>query len=146
MWLLSKKKQLTRKLAGPVVVYTYSVEDTPKKTLGVRVPREAMQAARNALAEAHKAPTHRHAVLQRRIDREELLTAIAKLDMASRANRRGPQSDYYLLGPSAVSVGTGLKMGANILYEIAGREILSVRHEVLTNHQYVDIFRAANRS
>ena len=139
MWIFSEKRRLSRTLSGYSEVYTYSIEDLPGKTLGVKIPRNSMKAAKHALLHAHDAPARIHAV--HKLDRNELIKAVKELDKAA----RGKAGHYYLLGPSATHLGKGLTVGARILSSKAGQEILSIRSEVLNNHQYVDIHRAAGQ-
>jgi hypothetical protein len=132
MWIFSKEKRFARKFSELAVVYTYSIEDIPGRTLAVKVPRESVVAAKHALLHAHKTPSHK------RINRDELLKAVQHLDKVSRRN-----TSAHFAGPTAAHVSGGLVVGAKILGEKTGKKVLTIQTEVLTNHQYVDVVRIA---
>ena len=132
MWIFSKENRLARKFTGSAVVYVYSIEDIPGRTLGVKVPRTSVHAAKHALLHAHKTPKHK------RINREELMRAVAHLDNAARR-----KTGAHFAGPSAAHVGGGLTVGAGILRDIVGQKVLAIQTEVLNNHEYLDVVRAS---
>lgn len=134
MWIFSKKKRLTRQFSDLSVVYTYSIEDIPGRTLAVKVPHESVKAAKHALLHAHRAPSHK------RINRDELVKALEHLDRSARR-----KASAHFAGPSAAHVRGGLVVGSGILGDMIGKKVLVIKQEVLTNHQYVDIVRAAGK-
>lgn len=142
MWFLRKIERFERGNVKHSVVYTYSVEDTPRKMIGVKVPRESMTTAKWALIESHSL-----AEWQSSKDRDvkvELAHVVQELKKAEREKRSIGHGDYYVLGPNAAHVGEKLTAGANFLESSLGREVLKVEHKVLTNHECVDIFRIAS--
>jgi hypothetical protein len=121
--------------AEPSVVYAYAFADAPERMLGVHVPRQSAKTAALALKKAHG--THKY-----RSNAQGLAGASKALrDLETTAH------DYYLLGPAAQYVSTGLVIGADILHNHLGRKVLTVRKKVLTDREYADVFRAVgNRS
>lgn len=133
MWIFSKEKRLARTFTETAVIYTYSIEDIPGRTLAVKVPHESVKAAKHALLHAHKTPSHK------RINRDELVKAVQHLD---KAHRR--KTSAHFAGPSAAHIRGGLVVGDKILGKMTGKKVLAIQTDVLTNHQYVDIVRAAS--
>ena len=134
MWIFSKKKRLARQFTELSVVYTYSIEDIPGRTLGVKVPSASVKAAKHALLHAHKTPSHK------KINRHELVKAVEHLDKAARN-----KTSAHFAGPAAAHVRGGLVVGAGILGKVVGQEVLAIKQQVLTNQEYVDLARAAGK-
>lgn len=146
MGLFAKTLQFNLKTLEPSVVYTYSIDDTPGKTLGVKVPRSAIKTAQQALLAAHTHHGRRPRAGGKLVaHRAELMHTALELKKASRSYRRSSTGDYYFLGPIAASVHAGLTVGARVLSVKHGQDMLAVQPQVLTNHEYVDVHRMANR-
>jgi hypothetical protein len=139
--IITRKPQITE----PLVIYAYCIEDTPSKTMGLKVPHAGVKTAKWALTEAHGLTDRQLSIRGYRhgVGRLELIRAIEDINKISGFRGKRAKADHYVLGPAAAHVVTGLSIGAKEIHLKTGRQVLTVETKVLTNHECVDIFRTA---
>jgi len=146
MIFLNALERLSLRKSEPAVVFVYTLDDMPGKTLGVKIPHHAVKAAGYALRRARRVPSRtQNKGYELQAERVSIEQAIKELKKTKRTNRIRRPRHHFFVGPSAQGVEAGLSVGADVLGVAAGREVLIVRSEVLTVHQLVDLHRAAER-